>query len=64
MFRYRLHGADGEDAGEAAYAVTINPGDEILTMQEGKLQTLRVLDLVPVPEESSAYDGLLRVEAA
>jgi len=63
MFTYRLNWADGEDAGEAAYAHYVNPGDEILTMQEGKLRALRVLDLVPVPE-NSAYDGLLRVETA
>jgi hypothetical protein len=34
MFKYRLHWADGEEAGGAAYAVNINAGDEILTMQK------------------------------
>jgi hypothetical protein len=29
MFRYRLHSPDGEDLGEATYAVMIRPGEEI-----------------------------------
>jgi hypothetical protein len=29
MFRYRLHSPDGEDLGEATYAVMIKPGEEI-----------------------------------
>jgi len=60
MFKYRLQWADAKDAGEAAYAVDIYPGDQILTTIEGKARWLRVLDLVPVEEESSAYVGLLR----
>src|SRR3954453_15066515 len=29
MFRYRLHSPDGDDLGEATYAVVIKPGEEI-----------------------------------
>ena len=36
MFMYRLHWVDAVDAGEAADAVNINPGDVIHSMQEGK----------------------------
>ena len=28
MFRYRLHSPDGDDLGEATYAVTIKPDKE------------------------------------
>jgi hypothetical protein len=27
VFRYRLHSPDGDDLGEATYAVTIKPGE-------------------------------------
>jgi hypothetical protein len=30
VFRYRLHSPDGDDLGEATYAVMIKPGEEIL----------------------------------
>ena len=30
MFRYRLHSPDGDDLGEATYAQTIHPGEEIV----------------------------------
>jgi len=30
MFRYRLHSPDGDDLGEATYAVMIKPGEEII----------------------------------
>jgi hypothetical protein len=29
MFRYRLHSPDGDDLGEATYALMIKPGEEI-----------------------------------
>jgi len=29
VFRYRLHSPDGDDLGEATYAVMIKPGEEI-----------------------------------
>jgi hypothetical protein len=59
VFRYRLLWADGDDAGEAEYAVYIRPDDIIHALDGSKL---RVLDLVVVSEEDSPYDGLLRVE--
>jgi len=61
MFRYKLHWPDGSEAGEAEYAVNIKAGELIWIRGNRKV---RVLDLVPVPEEDSPYDGLLRVEAA
>jgi hypothetical protein len=48
MFRYRLHSPDGDDLGEAAYAVMIKPGEEILV---GNGRRLRVLDVVAFGEE-------------
>ena len=43
MFRYRLFWADGTEAGEAAYAVNIRPG-ELIHIGNGR--RLRVLDVV------------------
>jgi hypothetical protein len=59
VFRYRLHWRDGSDAGEAAYAVDIQPG-ELIWLRDGTRVT--VVDLVPLPK--TRYDGLLMVEAA
>ena len=62
MFRYRLHFEDGSGAGEATYAMMIQPGEEILL---GAGQRFRVLDVVPFEEEDeSPFVGLLQVEAA
>jgi hypothetical protein len=62
MFRYRLHSPDGDDLGEATYAMMINPGEEIIA---GKNEHFRVLDVVPFEEEDeSPFVGLLQVEAA
>jgi hypothetical protein len=62
MFRYRLHSPDGDDLGEATYAVMIHPGEEI---HLGAGQRLRVLDVVPFEEEDeSLFVVLLQVEAA
>jgi hypothetical protein len=62
MFRYRLHSPDGDDLGEATYAVMIKPGEDILV---GNGRRLRVLDVVPFEgEEESPFTGLLKVEAA
>jgi hypothetical protein len=61
MFRYRLHTADGDDVGEATYAVLIRPGWEIIA---GSNQRFRVLDVVPIDEEDAQIVGLLQVEAA
>ena len=61
MFRYRLHSPDGDDLGEATYAVMIKPGEEILV---GNGRRFRVLDVVPFEEEDeSPFVGLLQVEA-
>ena len=59
MFRYKLYWADGSEAGEAAYATNIRPGETVLV---GNGRELRVLDVVPVDEEGSPYVGLLKVE--
>jgi hypothetical protein len=63
MFRYRLHSPDGDDLGEATYAVMIKAGEEILF---GNGRRFRVLDIVPFEEEEeeSPFVGLLQVEAA
>jgi hypothetical protein len=62
VFRYRLHSADGDDLGEATYAMMIKPGEEIIA---GSNQRFRVLDVVPfVDEDESPFVGLLKVEAA
>ena len=61
MFRYRLHSPDGDDLGEATYAM-IKPGEEIIA---GSNQRFRVLAVVPFDEEDkSPYVGFLQVEAA
>jgi hypothetical protein len=44
MFRYRLHSPDGDDLGEAPYAMMIKPGEEIIA---GNNERFRVVDVVP-----------------
>jgi hypothetical protein len=62
MFRYRLRSPDGEDLGEATYAMMIKPGEEILL---GAGRRFRVVSVVPFEEEDeSPFVGLLQVEAA
>jgi hypothetical protein len=62
MFRYRLHTPDGDDLGEATYAVMVKPGRKI---HGSGGQWLRVVAVVPFEEEDrSPYVGLLQVEAA
>lgn len=61
MYRYRLHTRDGDDIGEATYAVLIHPGEEILV---GNGRRFRVLAVVPIEEDESPLVGLLQVEAA
>src|SRR3954447_22115227 len=56
-FRYRLHWADGSDAGEAEYVERITPA-QLVWIAGG--QQLRVLDVVETDE--GEYSGLLRVE--
>ena len=61
MFRYRLHSPDGDDPGEATYAMMIKPREEIMLGAE----RFRVLDVVTFEEEDeSQLVGLLQVEAA
>ena len=60
MFRYRLHSPDGDDLGEATYAMMIKPDEEIIA---GSNQHSRVLDVVPFEEEDeSPFVGMLKVE--
>jgi hypothetical protein len=62
VFRYRLHSPDGDDLGEATYAIMITPGEEI-HVNGG--ERMRVLAVVPFDEEDdSPFVGLLQVEAA
>jgi hypothetical protein len=60
MYHYRLFEVDGTGAGEAHYAVLIEPGETIWT---GDGRKLRVVSVVPVEEEGSPFVGLLRVES-
>jgi hypothetical protein len=61
VFGYRLHTADGDDLGEATYAIMVKPGEEI---HLGGGQRFRVLDVVPFEDEDgSPFVGLLQVEA-
>jgi hypothetical protein len=61
MFRYRLHSPDGDDLGEATYAVMIKPDEEILV---GNGRRLRVLAVLPFEDDESPFVGLLQVESA
>jgi hypothetical protein len=61
MFRYRLYSPDGDDLGEATYAVTIKPGEEI---HLGAGQRFRVLDVAPFVDETDTVAGMLQVEPA
>jgi len=67
MFRYRLHSPDGDDLGEATYAVLIRPGEEIIANCN---QRFRVLELVRVPDvvrfeedDEPPFVALLQVES-
>jgi hypothetical protein len=61
MFRYRLHSADGDDLGDATYAMMIKPGEEI---HGSGGQRLRVLDAVPFEDkDDSPFIGMLKVAA-
>ena len=60
MFRYRLHSPDGDDLGEATYAMMIKPGEEIIA---GKNEQFRVVAVVPFEEEDeSPFVGMPKVE--
>jgi hypothetical protein len=58
VYRYRLFDADGNEQGEAYYAVIIEAGDIIWADDRRKL---RVVDVVPIDEEESPFVGLLKV---
>ena len=53
VFRYRLHSPDGDDLGEATYAMMIHPGEEIIA---GHNQRFRVLAVVPFVEDESPFE--------
>ena len=55
-----LYNLDGSEAGEAHYAVHIEPGGTIWT---GDGRKLRVTDVAPVDEDSADCAGLLTVES-
>jgi len=62
VFRYRLYTPDGEELGEATYAMRIKL-DEQIHIDGG--QMVRVLDVVLYDEQDeSPFVGLLMVEAA
>jgi hypothetical protein len=62
VFKYRLHSPDGDDLGEATYAMMIKPGEEIYGSHG---QRLRVLAVVPFDEEDESPSvGLLGVGLA
>jgi hypothetical protein len=62
VFRYRLHSPDGDDLGEATYAMMIKPGEEI---HGNGGQRFRVIDVVPFDkDDESPFVGMLKVEAA
>jgi len=48
VFKYRLHSPDGDDLGEATYAMMIHAGEEI-HLTDG--QRFRVVDVVRFDEE-------------
>jgi hypothetical protein len=58
IYRYRIREADGTDAGEAHYAVLIQPGQ---TIRASDGRTLRVLEVVTSEDESDEYVETLRV---
>jgi hypothetical protein len=57
VFRYRLHAVDGDDLGEATYAVGIKAGDEIHVGNGGRL---RVIDVVPFEDGTTRWWGCWR----
>jgi hypothetical protein len=57
VFRYRLHSPDGDDLGEATYAMMIKPGEEI---HLGAGRRFRVLDVVMFDDEDDPPSGCYR----
>jgi len=60
-YKSKLYTEDGEEAGEASYVFIPKPGETIKT---GDGRTLRVLDYIPVCEDSDIYWAVLKMEAA
>jgi hypothetical protein len=54
LCKYRLYTREGDEAGEAEYAIPIKPGEVIWTTGGRRL---RVLEVVPVMEDDSPYSG-------
>ena len=61
MPKYRLYDEDGSDAGEASFAVWLQPGDEVWTPDHIKV---RVLDVLPLEDEDGPFARALRVVPA
>lgn len=61
IHKYRLYLEGGTEAGDAHYAILVQPGETIST---GDGRKLRVLDLTPVEDDASPYVGLLTVAEA
>ena len=59
LFKYRLLWPNGGDAGRAAYAAGIAPGDIVLDYRG---RWLRVLATRAAGDEDPVYDGVLEVE--
>jgi hypothetical protein len=55
MFRYRLYDVEGDEVGEAAYALPVRSGEEIIAAGTTRF---RVLDVV-TEDDSEKYTGLL-----
>jgi len=62
MFRYRCHWADGDDLGEATYAVMIHAGDKIHLSGGTRFRALEVVSFDE--EDDSPFVGMLRIEPA
>jgi hypothetical protein len=58
MFRYKLHWANGSEAGDASYAINIKPGDLIWIPSPNR--QLRVLELVEIVERTRHIGGCSR----
>jgi hypothetical protein len=52
FYRYKLHEADGSEAGEVHYAFLVKPGEIIIT---GAGRKLRVVDVVPALEDPEGF---------
>ncbi len=52
FYRYRLFNEDGSEAGEAHYAVFIQPGETVVI---GDRRRVRVVDVVPVEEWTAPF---------